>query len=627
MNHTRQATITQGLALRPLAVALTLALAGCATTSREPENNAKVDARTKALGELLAANAPKVHEGAAPLEIAPLDRAKQDAIDHAWLRSKKVDFIPNKKDPRPIAATEVLKMFRENGINITSSLPLDNYNYTGNGLKGADGESALQLILGQMGLDFDIDNRGKFITVVPMKSQSWTINLGNRSSYSTNSNFDSLCSMSGNGTQNNQSGTAATQTGTSGTANGMGMGMPSVQSTTGANTSTSSSTNPGSSIQTQDNFWPQLEKELTQRLQILVPAIPGTAGTGTQATPQINPTYGGQTTSGPTIGGNGLYVLQRIGSLATNPVTGQVTVQAPSWLLRQINAYMEEVVLPRYNTSMTFEGMIVTVSSTRDESKGFDLSALATYAGKYGFILNNNILGNITYNATGIPSAAYSGAATLPGGGAAFGLISPKDNLQLFNAFLSTIGGTEVVQRPIVNTTSGAPVDFGRMKTYWTNQQSQTLAAGNVNSNAIATIQNNFVKYEYGSLLRIMPHYDPKSRRIRAQISLLQKPLNGYQDLPNSIMAANGTVQNTTVRIPNIGCEVISSDTLLDDGEMIILGGQTEDTTENTQNGVTGLMDIKGLDLFTSKKRDTGSRSTTYFAIRVRLNAKPTKTL
>lgn len=623
--------MTPQIAKTVLAVAIS-SLMGCASM-QAPENNAKVETRAKELTALLPAGNPKVNEGLAPLDITPLADDKQRALARAWLKTKKVDFIPNKKDPRPIAAMEIMKMFRESGINITSALPLDSYFYSGNGLKGADGETALQLILGQMGLDYDVDDKGKYVTIVPMKSRSWVINLGHRTSYSSNSTFDHMCSMTG-GTNSSQQGgagnaqggqqnTLGQQGGASG-ASGTGGGLQQGTDQAANNQNNGAMNTAGSSLQTQDDFWGQLHKELGQRLQVLVPTAAGVYGQAA-AVPGLSG-QPGQTMPGQSTGGTGLYTLQKIGHYSINPVTGQVTIQAPGWLLKQINAYIEDIVLPMYNTSMVFEGTVVSVKATNDESKGFDLTALGKYAGRFGFVLNNNILGGISMGSTstGIPSASYNNANTLPGGGSAFGIVSPSDNLQIFNGFLSTLGGTEVIQTPIVNTTSGAPVDFGRMWPYWTNQQTQTLAAGNANSNAIATIQNNYIKYEYGSLLRVMPRYDPKTRRVRAQISLLQRPLNGFQDVPSAIMTANGSIQNSTVRIPNIGCEVISSEALLDDGEMIIIGGQVENSSDTSHSGITGAMDVKGLDLFTSKKRETGSRTTIYFAIRVRLTNKPT---
>lgn len=626
-------TVTRpAMRLSSISIAMLLMLSGCASTLKQ-ENDAKVDDQDKAIQNLMATpQAAKIHNDGAPLDIAPLDPVKQQAIDRAWLRSKKVDFIPNKRNPAPIPALEILKMFRENGINITSALPLDNYSYNGNGVKAADGEIALQLILGQMGLDYETDDKGKYVTVIPMQSKSWNINLGNRTSYSSASSFENLCSMSGN----NGSSQSPAQSGGSampGSTQGGMIGGYGVGQTSAMGQGTTSSTS-GSNVQTQQNFWLMLQTELTMRLQVLIPVTGPAqnvmnAGNNTQQVPNFagQPQMGGmpgamQSSVSP--GGSSLYTKQQIGHYAINPVTGNVTIQAPSWMLKQIGTYMDEIILPMFNTTMTFEGTIANVRSTSDKSTGFDLTALASYAGKFGIALNNNILGGVTFSkANGITSASYGNASQLPGSGAAFGIISPKDNLQIFNGFLTTLGGTEIVTKPIVTAASGVPVDFGRLIPIYTNEQTSTLAAGNVNSSPIATVQNNIVERKFGSLLRIMPHYDPKTRRIRAQISLLQRPLVGYQNLTLSLMGANGSITNQQIRIPQIECGVTSTEVILDDGELIIIGGQVENTTENSHSGVTGAMTIPGLDLVTSQRRDTGSRTTMYFALRVRLNSKP----
>lgn len=619
------------LRLTTIAIAMSFIMSGCASTFKQ-EHDAKVDVQEKVIRDLITATPPtaaKIHNEGAPLEIAPLDPVKQQAIDRAWLRSKKVDFIPNKKNPSAMPAQEILKMFRENGINIMSALPLDNYTYSGNGVKAADGETALQLILGQMGLDYETDDKAKFVTVIPMQSKSWNINLGNRTSYSSASNFENLCSMTSTSSNSQSNSAPSSSGGVAQSSNpvgvaGVGQGMNSGQTTS------STSTGSGSNVQTQQNFWLMLQNELTMRLQVLVPVTGPAQGllSGGVNTPQV-PNFAGQTQMGGqqgtlSPGGSGLYTKQQIGHYAINPVTGNVTIQAPSWMLKQIGTYMDEIILPMFNTSMTFEGTVANVRSTNDKTTGFDLTALASYAGRFGFALNNNILGGVTFSkANGVTSATYGNASQLPGNGAAFGFISPNDNLQIFNGFLTTLGGTEILTRPIVTVTSGVPVDFGRLIPIYTNEQTSTLAAGNINSSPLATVQNNIVERKYGSLLRIMPHYDPKTRRVRAQISLLQRPLVGYQNLTLSLMTSNGGITNQQIRIPQIECGVTSTEAILDDGELIIIGGQVENTSDNSHAGVTGAMTVPGLDLLTSQRRDTGSRTTMYFALRVRLNSKP----
>lgn len=626
--------------IRQTLIAATLAalFTGCAQHPTQKDNEARVAAKAKEMRELIdaitpqSATASKIHnDGAPPLDIAPLPPIKQQAIDRAWLRNRKVDFIPSRKNPAPIPAMEILKMFREHGINITAALPLDSYTYNGNGVKAADGESALQMILGQMGLDFDVDDKAKFITVVPMKSRSWNINLGNRTSYSSASSFEQMCQMGSQGNSGSGNNTQPGTTGGTGT-NSMTGGMGSSPSAGATGTPTGSSGTPaatgsaqtaGSNVATSQNFWAMLNLELTQRLQVLIPVATPAQNLAQPGAPMV-PGIGaptGQTSPG----GNALYTRQQIGHYSINPVTGDVTIQAPSWMLKQIATYMDTIIMPMFNTAITFEGTVVNVRATRDESTGIDLQALASYAGKYGFVLNNNILGGVTINNTGgIPSINLgSGATTLPGGGVTFGITSPKDNLQLFNGFLTSLGGTEVLTKPVVTVTSGVPADFGRLTPIYTNEQTSTLTPGTVNSGALAAVQNNIVERKYGSLLRIMPHFDPQTRRVRAQISLLQKPLVGFQTLPITIAGAGG-MQLQTIRIPQIECGVTSTEAILDDGELIIIGGQVENTNDNTHNGITGAMEVPGLGLVTSQRRDSGGKTTMYFALRVRLNTKPT---
>src|SRR5690606_32903544 len=100
---------------------------------------------------------------------------------------------------------------------------------------------------------------------------------------------------------------------------------------------------------------------------------------------------------GPTgVGGNDLYIEKQVGNFSLNPETGAVTVQAPSWILRDLDAYLKGVQ-EKYNTEITFIGEVLLVTSTDQESEGVDLAGFASWAaGRYGAVISNNALGGIT---------------------------------------------------------------------------------------------------------------------------------------------------------------------------------------------------------------------------------------
>lgn len=597
-----------------LSIAMTLAVfsAGCAVSTAS-QNDAEVEKQTTALNDLAKPATPVVHDAAPPLEISKLPDAQQEEKERAWLRKKAFSYQPKNAVPANI----VLKMFREKGINITSTLPLDNYVYNGNGVVAMDGETAIRLIFGQMGLDYEVNNRDQYVTIVPMKSHTWTINLGNRKSHSTAASFDNVCNISSSQTsQNVTTGSASSGNGTSNNQNG------------NQNQNKTSAEGGDSSVETKNDFWTSLKAEFAERVKVLVPTNAASGAQQAQqtvpqpmvpgiTTPQMMQNRAQASASQP--GSTSMYTPVVMGQFSMNPETGSVTVQAPRWMLKQIDAYMEDI-LAMFNTSMTFEGKIVNVRSSSDRTTGFDLSALGRFAGKYGVVISNNILGGVTLSGS---SVSYGGSATLPGGGSTLGIVSDSDNLRIFNAFLKTIGGTQTVSEPLLTVTTGVPADFGRLTPYYTNEPSQELSAGNVNTNSLAVTKNNIIEHRYGSLLKIMPHYDPKTKRVRAQISLLQKPLVGFQTIPTYLTDAKGgtTIQN--IRKPQIECSVTSTEAILDDGELIVIGGQVDNSNDTSHSGTDGLMDVKVLDWFTSSKRETTAKTTSYFAIRVRLNKKP----
>ena len=567
-----------------------------------------------------------------PVTVVTDDKASQ------WLSAIFVDLDITK--PTPLSA--VVEKLAAQGVNVSSDLPLDSYVYTGRVNKtGAD--AALKTILGSVGLDYETDDVRKLVIIKPMSSRSWFLNIGKRqSSFSSDGSAASTSSSSGSSssgasaasgvsTPSNISGgvtgTTAPMGGASGSATPTGTAMMSGGGSQIGGTATVSSA---------DDFWSSLAKELNKRLTVMVPRESGGSLMPSPGMPVLPQTGFGMRPSLPIMPGmpgggglpngeqggasrqtnsNGLYVSRKIGTYSLNPETGAITVQAPHWILNGLDQYFKRVQ-EMYNTDISFVGEVVLVTGNRSDSEGVDLSAFASWAGsKYSAIIANNALGGVTVSLPSASSALSVTAGAQTVGGALMGLRyqGAQNAMQIFNAFLSQLGNVSVIQRPMITTTSGVPGVFSKKFTDYYNTVSQQAAAGGTGSAATAT-QNTLVPVQLGTELKINPRIDISTGLIRAQLSLDQSIQSGTRVIPQTITFGNNTTTINT-SIPLVTQQDLSGEVLLRDGDLIVVGGQTENNLSNNANGLPG-QDGPLSGLF-GVKTATRETQTYYFALRV----------
>ncbi|MGC0153571.1 type II secretion system protein GspD [Chromobacterium vaccinii] len=555
-----------------------------------------------------------VHDGLPPIQVTRLESNEQLMRQRQWLRRQKVTIIPRTAVP----ASEILKAFRDQNINIASVLPLDTYMYSGNGVRNVDGEVALQLMLGAMGLDFDIDDNNQIIQVVPMRSKTWNINLNNRSTRFSSATLDSANGSASTSPQSTSAPSSAS------TSTYLTPGTP--QST--ATAASSSGSDNGNSISASDNFWSNIKSEIESRLSVMVPSKGAATGMSSPSNQPTTPSIVGgpygmqQGANGQQAGSDArsdLFTKQKVGTYSVNPDTGAITVQAPSWIMKQLDEYLTELQ-KKYNTRITFKGVLFNVTTNKQQSEGFDISAFGDWAkSRYGAILQNGILGgiNVTFNGN-LPNVAI-GNATLPGSNSLLGIRSPLDGLQIFNAYLSSIGNAKVIQQPRVVTSHGAPAEFGRKQVrYWTTY-TQNVASGGATGSGVVGTNTVDVPYTIGAVLRINPTYDAKSGLIRAQVALDRDILDGF-DVKQNIVTFGNSIQTIPSQRPIVTQEVTKNEVLLHDGELILVGGMIEDNDSDTESGITGLKDIPVAGgLFGQIQRSRG-KTTTYFALQVKVD-------
>lgn len=395
----------------------------------------------------------------------------------------------------------------------------------------------------------------------------------------------------------------------------------------------------------KDEFWTSLDKELKSRLTILMPSngasyspsfnpmmpqglpnmSPAAAMNGldpvqTGAMPNSNPLTLANLPPPNGAGGsvaatNSMFTQVQVGTYSLNAETGAITIQAPHWILDSVGEYLDNVQ-KMYNASLTFEGELLMVSTDGTKTEGFDISSFGNFAkGRYGAVMSNNVLGGISLSfpdaASSIPSVLSGGAVA--GSGSLLGIISPLDGLQIFNAYLSQYGKVRTIQKPIIQTTSGVPSEFSRIKTLYYNNLQQTTS-GSTTSAAVGT-QNVKIPFDIGTVLAINPRLDIRNGLVRAQISLRQMVQTGSQQQVEYITMGDKS-QQVISQIPTISKMNYAGEALLKDGDLIVLGGIVEDGDETGNEGITGLQDISSLF---GKRNQKTVRNTFYFALRLKV--------
>ena len=633
------------LKLTPI-TACCLLLSACGTVREvRDEISAKVPETRKALEAPIAFGEPSrvVERKGMRLSASEVAYSKNTGT---WLKSKTVSLNAS----NPMSLTQVIAKFAANGINISSDLPLDNITYVGS-INSTDADSALKQVLGSSGLDYEVDDARKMVTIKPLPIRTWTLALGNRrSSFSSNgaggaggnasSGQASSSSGSQSGTGGQQSG-GASQPSAGGGQSGQGSSPQNTSPNVGSSTSLAGNGADGGSglgFETSEDYWGTLDRELARRLTVMVPvpraqaqraqtsaglpplpALPMVAAGLPMSLNQPAPLMmGGSAGPQDQNGASGvaeLYVPKKIGTYSLNPVTGAITVQAPHWLLADLDVYFRRTA-DMYNTSMSFEGVLILVSNSRSDSEGLDIQQFANFAaGRYGAVLSNNTLGGVTlsFGSGKIPNVT-AGAQQV--GGALMGITSPKDGLQIFNAYLQERGDSSIIQRPRLSTTSGVPGEYSNIKKDFYTIVTQAASAGNTGSAQQAT-SNQLVPLDFGTELRILPRYDIATGLVRASIKMRSVVQDGQKNFLQIISTPTGAQQvNQPIPIPR---ELkYGGEDLFRDGDLIVVGGQSEETLQSSENGLPTADGPLG-GIFGTKK-GTKAGGTYYFALKVSVN-------
>jgi type II secretory pathway component GspD/PulD (secretin) len=220
----------------------------------------------------------------------------------------------------------------------------------------------------------------------------------------------------------------------------------------------------------------------------------------------------------------------------------------------------------------------------------------------------------VTFSAPPVSSTltAVSGSEI---SGNLLGLVRADNLLTVFNAFLAKDNDVRTLHKPFIATTTGVPAAYSQFDKQYVNIISENTAT----STAGATVSrsNNLIPFEFGINLRIAPRLDPKTKTIRASISLVQILQSGFTEVQQFVTDSAGA-RPVITRIPLDRRVEIQGDALLNDGDLIVIGGAMSVNEADDSSGFPGLKDIPGLSYVFGNRTSNDAVSTYYFALHVK---------
>ena len=316
------------------------------------------------------------------------------------------------------------------------------------------------------------------------------------------------------------------------------------------------------------------------------PASP-TANTGTSASgasPQATAPLA--TSASPSTGG----------FVQADPATNSLIITAPEAMYRQLRAVIDQ--LDSRRAQVYVESLIVEVDPSQTASFGIQWQGILGGKGdtniigtgtNFGSGLNNILTGSAAL-AGGAAGVATALAAGLPSAGFNLGLAHKVGNFYTLGALaqaLSSTAGTNILSTPNLVTLDNeeAKIVVGQNVPFVTGSFTST---GTGTTSPFQTIERKDV----GITLKIKPQIG-ENGTVRMTI---------FQE---SSSVATTTAVGTDNAGPTTNKRSIESTIVVDDGQIIVLGGLIEDTFNTTRSKVPLLGDIPYLGaLFRSESRE-----------------------
>ncbi|MEK8053393.1 type II secretion system secretin GspD [Ideonella sp. DXS22W] len=275
------------------------------------------------------------------------------------------------------------------------------------------------------------------------------------------------------------------------------------------------------------------------------------------------------------------------GFIQADPATNSLVITAAEPLFRQIRAVIEQ--LDGRRAQVFVESMIVEMDATKAAEFGFQWQGLLGKSGdRYGLVAGTNFgtSANNIINLSSLASAS-SVAATTATNGLNLGLIQKVNGVYTLGAvarFLETVDGTNILSTPnlVALDNEEAKIVVGQNVPFVTGTYTTTSTT---TSNPFQTVERKDV----GLTLKIKPQIG-EGGTIR---------MNVYQE-NSSVVGTTATASNG----PTTNKNALETTVVVDDGAIMVLGGQMKENYSSSQNKVPLLGDLPYVgSLFRSESR------------------------
>ncbi|MDI9331620.1 MAG: type II secretion system secretin GspD [Alphaproteobacteria bacterium] len=320
-------------------------------------------------------------------------------------------------------------------------------------------------------------------------------------------------------------------------------------------------------------------------------AVDGRGVTGTTGVTGLSPVGANNPVASPglsntgSLGNSGQATASTTGGqIQADPATNSLIISAPEPVYRQLRAVIDQ--LDGRRAQVLVESIIAEVDANKASQFGVQWqNAIGSQGGNVGIIGTNFSTGGIANNILSISRGNQA-----PGAGLNIGTGRQIDGNTVLTSlanFLQQIGGSNILSTPTLLTLDNeeAKIVVGQNVPFLTGQfTTNTTNAGTVNP------FQTFERRDVGITLKVKPQI---SETGTVKLTIFQEVSSV---VTNSIGSTSGLITNK---------RSIESNVLVDDGQVVVLGGLLSDEYNGSSDQVPGLGNVPILGaLFRSESRE-----------------------
>lgn len=277
--------------------------------------------------------------------------------------------------------------------------------------------------------------------------------------------------------------------------------------------------------------------------------------------------------------------------------TNSLVITAPAKVMQLIRRVIEQLDIQR--PQVLVEAIVAEVSSTRSSELGLNFAAYRPNGGAVASILDSSVLSAIGAAATGGGLSALSALGT----GISVGGASIRNDGRSGTSFgvllkaLQSDGDTNVLSTPSLVSMDNqeSEVSVGQEVPFQTGSYANT---GSVNGNGAVNPFQTIERKDVGLKLAVTPQIN-EGDTVKLKIRLESSSVAGGTPGGPNLVTNKRTISNTV----NV-----------DSGQVLVLGGLTDDNLNESQSGVPGLSGLPLLgNLFKSRSLSKTKRNLMVF--------------